>query len=322
MSPSRPAAGLAPRPLRVLLVEDSEIDARVIQAVLDGWPDGIGETRRAKTLAEATQLLSQEPFDMILLDLMLPDSADLDTVARVLDVVGETPVVVLTSHTSGRMGEAAIKAGAQDFVTKGQATPTQLRRAIRFAAERQHLLARLHATERRHLSLLDRVRDPVCLLDGEFRFLYINEALARIIDRPRQTVIGEAFTLFVQPERAETVRAALSTARQQEFVSIEAPIRAADGQVRTLAFAVTACGDGTFEAVGQDLTAFRDPIAAQEARRSRWRSARELAPEGSIMLDGQGHFIAVNGAFCELVQRPREWLLAHRFSDLLPDAEG
>ena len=317
--PSDP--GPTPPRLRVLLVEDSAIDARIIGAVLDGWDEGIAETCRAETLAQAVRLLRQERFDLILLDLMLPDSTDLDTAMRTLAVSGETPVVVLTSHTSGTLGEAAIKAGAQDFVTKGQATPTQLRRAIRFAVERQRLLARLHATERRHRSLLDRVRVPVCLLDGDLRFLFVNEALARIIDRPRPALIGEALTDFVQPERSTAVQAALAGARDQERTSLEAPIRAADGPVHTIAFVVTACGDGSLEAVGEDLTAFRDPAAAQEVRRAQWRSARELAPEGALMLNGEGQFVAVNAAFCDLVQHRREWLLDHCFVDLLSNAE-
>ena len=238
------------RRLRVLVVEDAEIDARIILAVLEAWPDGIAEARRSASLGDGLALLAAESFDLILLDMMLPDSEDMETVERMLAVSGEIPVVVLTSHSSGALGEAAIQAGAQDFVTKGQATPTQLRRAIRFAVERQRLLARLHATERRHLSLLDRVWDPVCLLDAEFRFLYVNESFCRLIERSRQTLIGSALLDLVAESAGAGVRAALARGSKRERRRVEIPVTTRSGAVRALDFVVTACGDTTFEAVG------------------------------------------------------------------------
>ena len=317
-----PEAPSNDRRLRVLLVEDAEIDARIVLGVLEAWPDGVAAARRVANLDDGLAALMAEALDLILLDMELPDSSGMETVERMLAACGETPVVVLTSHASGALGEAAIQAGAQDFVTKGQATPMQLRRVIRFAVERQRLLARLYAAERRHLRLLDRVRDPVCLLDGAFRLLYANEPFCRLIGQERRSLIGSELLDLVPEMSLSTVKASLLRRSGRERTRIEVPVSTASGHVRTLDFVVTACGDGTYEAVGQDLTAFRDPGTARAARREQWAGARELAPEGSVVIGGDGSISAANAAFCDLVGRPREELLSSQFSALLPESEA
>ena len=311
-------AGVPGRALRVLLVEDSEVDARWVGAVLEGWEGSVETLVRARSLGEGLEQLQDEAFGLILLDLGLPDSTDLETVRRARQVSGETPIVVLTAQSSGAMGEAAIKLGAQDFVTKGHASPAALRRAIRFAVERQQLLTQVQATERRHHRLLDRVRDPVCLLDGEYRLLYVNGALARLLRRPPSELVGESFLALLAPERVAAIARDLDAAVRGERRGIEAVLRADPGLERRVAFAVSVCGDGTYECVGEERTAILDPQAAEEAKRAQWREARSVAPEGSVIINPFGVLEEVNLAFCELVNASQEALVGRPFADLLP----
>jgi serine phosphatase RsbU (regulator of sigma subunit) len=139
--------------LVVLFVEDDDGDALLVR-------DELAETLpdctlvRLRTLEEA---LAQpaEAIDCVLLDLGLPDTAGVQTVARVRARLGGAPLVVLTGLADESAGIAAVQAGAQDYLVKGRLEPGQLGRAIRYAvgrrateeAERELLLAEAQARE-------------------------------------------------------------------------------------------------------------------------------------------------------------------------------
>lgn len=121
--------------MSVLLVEDNDGDADLVAFHLrrTAWyPTSLS---RAGSLDAARSLLERETFDIVLVDLGLPDSDGLDTLRRVRSAAADTPVVVLTGRTDDELGPRAIAAGAEDFVPKGMEATT-LVRALRFAVTR------------------------------------------------------------------------------------------------------------------------------------------------------------------------------------------
>ncbi|HWH08402.1 MAG TPA: response regulator [Candidatus Thermoplasmatota archaeon] len=118
--------------LRVLLVEDDPAQARVAQHAMEGL-----RVRHAPTLAAALAALEEGPFDAIVLDLMLPDSHGIGTLERVLAAAPRLPVVVVTGAAGGDLGAEAVRRGAQDYLTKADAMPSALPRAVRHAVERR-----------------------------------------------------------------------------------------------------------------------------------------------------------------------------------------
>lgn len=122
-------------PLAVLLVEDHPAVARLIQELL-----GDHATLRltwVQTLAAAVAHLRDEPMDVVLLDLGLPDSQGVDTVARLVQAHPASPVVVLTAHDDDLLARAALREGADDYVSKGVLEADVLVRALRYAYERR-----------------------------------------------------------------------------------------------------------------------------------------------------------------------------------------
>ena len=135
---TRPAAtDLSSAPLRVLLIEDNPGDARLIRETLKDIKDFRFTLEHLGLLAEGLKRLASEKPDVLLLDLSLPDSAGLDTVARVRQQAPSLPVVVLTGLNDENTGIEAVKIGAQDFLVKGQADGALLGRALRYAVERK-----------------------------------------------------------------------------------------------------------------------------------------------------------------------------------------
>ncbi len=124
-------------PTRVLLVEDSPSDAALLQELLNLAGPGRFRFDHVETLGEALARARQRSFDVILLDLSLPDSIGRDTFLRARDAVPDLPIVVLTSAASENVGVEAVRQGIQDYVHKGQADGAQTARAIRYAIERQ-----------------------------------------------------------------------------------------------------------------------------------------------------------------------------------------
>ena len=102
----------------------------------------------AKTLAEGLTLARSDRPDVALLDLTLPDSSGLATVRAMRAAMPEVPLVVLTGQDDDELALAALQAGAQDYLVKGQFEHDALGRAVRHALVRARLEAQLRESQK------------------------------------------------------------------------------------------------------------------------------------------------------------------------------
>jgi len=128
-----------PSRVKILLVEDSPSDAQVLQETLQEAGVGSFEFALVERLDEALARLRTESFNVVLLDLSLPDSTGPDTFRRVRAAAPGLPIVVLTGVDDEAVGVEAARQGVQDYLVKGQADARQIARAIRYAIERQQV---------------------------------------------------------------------------------------------------------------------------------------------------------------------------------------
>jgi len=126
--------------ISVLLIEDDPGYARMIQKMIAEFEKPDLDLSHSNTLVKGLDLLAKESFDVILLDLTLPDSEGLDTLLRVKGLVPDIPIVVLTSMEDEKVALRAVKESAQDYLYKGDVRPTLLIRAIKYAVERKRML--------------------------------------------------------------------------------------------------------------------------------------------------------------------------------------
>ncbi len=124
-------------PILALLIEDSEADADLFQEMLcsDNATSIVSEW--ASTLKSGLKLAEQKRFDVILLDLSLPDSFSLSTLKKTLAAVQDVPIIIMTGLADQELGLLAVKEGAQDYLIKGQVNTDVIHRAIRYAIERK-----------------------------------------------------------------------------------------------------------------------------------------------------------------------------------------
>ena len=126
--------------IRVLLVEDNAGDARLVREHLRDADGGQPFTLDSfPTLAEAVASLAASRPDIVLLDLSLPDSFGLETLARWQLTAPELPVIVLTGSDDEALAMAAVREGAQDYLVKGRIDGELLAQAIRYAIERKRV---------------------------------------------------------------------------------------------------------------------------------------------------------------------------------------
>jgi diguanylate cyclase (GGDEF)-like protein len=221
------------KPIRVLLIEDSPGDARLLQEALRDPHSGL-ELEVSGRLSDGLSRLSQSDFDVVLLDLALPDSHDIDTVIRVREHAPGVPIVVVTGTDEEQLGIRSVQAGAQDYLVKGKIERQHLLQVIRYSIERHRMLEHLRdlsltdeltglynrrgflALAGQHLKLADRARQGCVLVLADLDGLkQINDrfghpegdlALRRLADAIRETtresaiaarIGGDEFAIFM-----------------------------------------------------------------------------------------------------------------------------
>ena len=137
----------APDVLRILLIEDSAEDAQLVREMLEdrGYDYVLKRTDR---LSSGLRLLEEEFFNVVLLDLGLPDSAGFDALTQIRNQAPPLPIIILTGLSDEALAVKAISLGAQDYLVKGNFATDALYRSISHSIERQRL-----ETERERLIL-------------------------------------------------------------------------------------------------------------------------------------------------------------------------
>lgn len=184
--------------IRILLVEDDPDYTLLMNLYID---EACGasmkhEVVNAASLASGLDQLARREFDIVLLDLMLPDSEGLDTLAALRRRAPSVPVVVLTNMALEETGLKAIGAGAQDYLIKSKVDQSQLSRAVGFALERSRLYGQME-------SLASASPDGIVIVDTERMVRFANPAALALFNRRPEQMQGRLFD-FALPEQGST----------------------------------------------------------------------------------------------------------------------
>ncbi|HYH52294.1 MAG TPA: hybrid sensor histidine kinase/response regulator [Acidimicrobiia bacterium] len=179
------------RLIRVLHVEDSRADTELVRAVLGRSSVCEFTVEAVSTLEDGLRRLADGPatFDVIVLDLHLPDAEGLTTFTRMGEAAGPVPIVVCTASGDDTLGITAVEHGAQDFVVKWSSDPESLGRTLLYAVQRSRQLAELQ----RHLVESTNTGDRLAATNAAIR-----EFLAMVVHEIRTpiTVISGYATLL------------------------------------------------------------------------------------------------------------------------------
>jgi PAS domain S-box-containing protein len=123
--------------MKLLLVEDNPVDARLLREILKDTPHAACQLEHVTRMDAALECLRQQPFDLVLLDLGLPDSQGAQSVRRMNQAFPALPIIVLTGLENPEVALEAVRAGAQDYLVKGHFNAELLSRTIRYSIERK-----------------------------------------------------------------------------------------------------------------------------------------------------------------------------------------
>ena len=211
-----------PQPqLRILLVEGNGADALTVQGALAQCFGGDFALTHVERLADACNRIEAEKFDVVLLDLMLPDSSGLDTFLRLSRHEPRVPLLVLTGLEDEGEGIKAMQQGAQDYLLKNQLQPPLLARAVRYAIERHQVAAELHESKGRLRIVTDTANVGLAAVDREHRYRYTNRAWAEFLELPTEDLVGKRMADRLGALYDDQIRRRLEMAFWGERVSHE-----------------------------------------------------------------------------------------------------
>lgn len=129
--------------LKILLVEDNSADSKLVSIFLKGIYYVTPVINIANSLNAAIELAEITPYDIIILDLSLPDSQGIETFSKLHAKIPAIPIIVLTGSEDEKLGTESVKMGAQDFLTKGNIDENTLKRSINYSIERNKTMQAL-----------------------------------------------------------------------------------------------------------------------------------------------------------------------------------
>ncbi|MFQ5787009.1 MAG: response regulator, partial [Thermodesulfobacteriota bacterium] len=141
--------------IKILLIEDNPGDARLIRELFAEAGAAMFDLKCADRLSTGLTCLADEKIDLVLLDLLLPDSQGIETFTKLHSEVPEVPIVILSGLDDEKLAFRAVQDGAQSFIFKGQLDHNTLVRVIRYAIERHKILTELEETRQQQLRTQD-----------------------------------------------------------------------------------------------------------------------------------------------------------------------
>lgn len=306
--------------IQILMVEDSEMDALLLEETLSR--DGLNtfEFTFSERLKTGLEILHQQKFDLILLDLGLPDSQGLESFEKVHNKFPDIPVVVLSGLTDEKLALEAVQAGAQDYLVKGPTSWEIAPRAIRYAIERQQSQAALRESEEQYRLLFENAPVGILSVTTEGQITEVNTAALQILGSPSveatksinlltfppliESGISADFQSCVDYARPVTAKHPYTTKWGKSiFVKYQlTPVLNAEGQIVLI------------QAIIEDITDRKRAEEALKESEEKYRLLVENATIGIVIAQDQA-LKYINPKAMELVGYAREELLSLDFAE-------
>jgi sigma-B regulation protein RsbU (phosphoserine phosphatase) len=311
---------------KILLVEDEAEFTRQLQAMMAQARGGSFEVTACERFERGLALLGEGGFDVLLMDLSLPDGAGLANIKRAQDLAPRVPVIVLGHVDDEIVAIEAVQEGAQDYLVKEQLNPQFLVRAIRYAIERQRADSALMEAEQKYRGIFEHIVEGIFQTSPEGRYLSANSALARIYGyaSPEDLVanitdIGRK--LYVQPGRRDEF---IQLMQENDTVTdFESQIYRKDGSIIWIAENVRAIRNTRgrllyYEGTVEDITQRRE--AEEKVRHSEalYHSLVETLPQNIFRKDLEERFTFVNHRFCHTLGKTMPEILGKTDFDFFP----
>ena len=309
--------------IKILLVEDSPSDADLLRQSLGQAALGRFDVTWVERLGDAIKRLSEEVFDILLLDLSLPDSSGPETFRRAREAAPRLPIVVLTGVHDERVGLTAVHEGVQEYLVKGESDGRHTARAIRYAIERKQAEEQLRQQREWLRVTLTSIGDAVIAGDTNGRITFLNPAAESLTGWNSEEALGQpiqqVFQIIHEQTRAPAEDLVTRVLQENRVISLanHTALVRKDGREVAIEDSAAPIRDPAGRVAGvvlvfHDVTEKRRVQAALTAahaeavnEKNRLQAVMESLPVGVALLDAQGGNIRSNRAFEQVWGGPR-----------------
>jgi PAS domain S-box-containing protein len=217
--------------IHALLIEDDPDDILLLKESLTETEKGEIKLGLADRLSRGLIELRMQDYDVILLDLNLPDSRGLETLNSIVKIFPKIPVVVLSGLADDVTTFEAVRRGAQDYIVKGEINGPMLLRILHYAIERKQAEAVLRASEARYRTLVDTSPNGITLTDLEGKLMLCNQqtALLHGYDSPEAMLGINVYELVAPDDRQLAALNTQKTLKEGRVINIEYTLLRKDG---------------------------------------------------------------------------------------------
>lgn len=313
--------------LNILLIEHDPGFTRTLGEMLGQARELSADVSSAAGLQEGVSALNDKHFDVVVLDVALPDGAGLANISLLKAEAPRLPIIAAGDADNETVAVEAVQAGAQDYLVKGQLTAGWLERSIRYAIERHRMDVTLLAAEEKYHSIFDHLIEGIFQTTPDGRYLLANMALARIYGYATPQELIDSITdigqrLYVEEGRRDEFIRLMQ--KQDTIIEFESRIYRKDGSViwisenchaRRGAHGELLYYEGTVEDITQRKQA-EENLRISEAL---YHSLVETIPQNIFRKDNQGNFTFANQQFCKLMGLKLEDIVGKTDFDFFPN---
>lgn len=315
--------------ITVLAIEDNPDDLLFLHSMLDKVSGTRFRLEQAPTLAGGIARLDAGGIDVVLLDLMLPDSRGMESFHGLKSHARDVPIIILSGMNDDALALDVVHAGAEDYLVKGRVDRQLMTRAIVYAMERTEAKKAVVQAEERFRSIFENSVSGIFQTTPEGRYINVNPALARIYGYSGQEELMGRISdigtlLYVDPNRrAEFVR----LMREQGVIKdFESQIYRKDGSVIWISENARAVYDGGgqiryYEGTVDDITARKEAEEKLRFSETRFRSVWQNSTDGMRLTDELGIMLAVNPSFCQIVGMKADELVGRSYTVIYSEKE-
>jgi sigma-B regulation protein RsbU (phosphoserine phosphatase) len=312
--------------LRVLLIEHDPGFARCVSEMLGQARDMAAEVLPATDLKQGLSALAGNHFDLVVLDISVPDGAGLANVGLIRSEAPQLPIIVAGDSDDETVALEAVHSGAHDYLVKRQLTPSWLERSIRYAIERHRMDRALLEAEEKYHSVFDHLVEGIFQTTPDGRYLMANAALARIYgyDSPEElmhemTDIGKR--LYVEEGRRDEF---IRLMQERDVITgFESQVFRKDGTVIWISENCRAVRDAKgrllyYEGTVEETTQRRQAEEKLRHSEALYHSLVETLPQNIFRKNLQLRFTFGNQKFCETLGRPLDEIVGKTDFDFFP----
>jgi two-component system, NarL family, sensor histidine kinase UhpB len=183
--------------IRIILVEDNPGDALIIQEMLKEIYENNFDLHRFQRVDDGLKHLNED-FDIMLLDLNLPDSQGIETFNTMNKHAPELPIIILTGLVDEELAINIVSEGAQDYLVKGQIDKQLLSRSIKYSIERKHIEIDLRKSEEKYRLMVEKIESGLFLVNSKNEINYVNRQMADMLGYDMDDLINEDVFNFIQ----------------------------------------------------------------------------------------------------------------------------